>query len=261
MPDPARPQNYNRYTYVLGNPLSLVDPSGHCAKNTRSGDEYEEDYVCWQKYHELWTFIHKNSQRFLVPGSFWTQDGIWQELASRNAEQLDLLLGMVTQPLQEPNPSRDQAVKLWSKNNQYPGQTINAVLSPTNAADLIETLQQEADTASAIDNVSNYLEISGLGEIVDKVLAVIAPEIGVPIAQIDLQGQDLVNLIMALQVAVDNGEYVHISGGIHSWGWSIEVNGIGVISRSHFVWSGPLTILSGWIFEHRHVLAFSNKVN
>ncbi len=30
IPGSANPQAFNRYTYVLGNPLKLVDPSGHC---------------------------------------------------------------------------------------------------------------------------------------------------------------------------------------------------------------------------------------
>jgi RHS repeat-associated protein len=29
IPDPANPQSFNRYSYCLGNPLKLVDPSGH----------------------------------------------------------------------------------------------------------------------------------------------------------------------------------------------------------------------------------------
>jgi hypothetical protein len=30
VPNPANPQNFNRFGYVLNNPVNLVDPSGHC---------------------------------------------------------------------------------------------------------------------------------------------------------------------------------------------------------------------------------------
>ena len=29
VPDPSNPQAYNRYSYVYGNPLRYIDPSGH----------------------------------------------------------------------------------------------------------------------------------------------------------------------------------------------------------------------------------------
>jgi RHS repeat-associated protein len=40
IPDPANAQSYNRYTYVLNNPVTLVDPSGfvECAPNRCFGD-------------------------------------------------------------------------------------------------------------------------------------------------------------------------------------------------------------------------------
>jgi RHS repeat-associated protein len=41
VPDPNNPQQFNRYSYVLNNPLKLTDPSGHCAEGYM-GDDYED---------------------------------------------------------------------------------------------------------------------------------------------------------------------------------------------------------------------------
>jgi RHS repeat-associated protein len=45
VPNPADPQSYNRYAYVLNNPLRLVDPTGRCAAN---------DSECWVLADELY---------------------------------------------------------------------------------------------------------------------------------------------------------------------------------------------------------------
>ena len=39
VPDPVNPQQFNRYTYVLNNPLCFTASTGHCA---------QEDNECWQ---------------------------------------------------------------------------------------------------------------------------------------------------------------------------------------------------------------------
>ena len=42
VPDPANPQSFNRYSYVLNSPLNFTDPSGHrscSAEQAASGDE------------------------------------------------------------------------------------------------------------------------------------------------------------------------------------------------------------------------------
>ena len=37
VPEPGRVDGYNRYMYVMGNPLKYNDPSGHCNDHTQSG--------------------------------------------------------------------------------------------------------------------------------------------------------------------------------------------------------------------------------
>jgi hypothetical protein len=45
VPDPLNPQSFNRYAYVLNNPLKFADPSGHCA-------EFGDD-GCWSTYDQI----------------------------------------------------------------------------------------------------------------------------------------------------------------------------------------------------------------
>ena len=50
MPDPANPQNLNRFTYVRNNLLRFCDPTGHC-----TGDPYDPsnpDAACWEAYYQ-----------------------------------------------------------------------------------------------------------------------------------------------------------------------------------------------------------------
>ncbi len=41
VPDPADPQQFNRYTHSLNNPVNFTDPTGHCAEG-QWGDDYED---------------------------------------------------------------------------------------------------------------------------------------------------------------------------------------------------------------------------
>ena len=40
--DPSNPQSWNGYSYVLNNPISLIDPSGTCSKGV-DGSYYDDD--------------------------------------------------------------------------------------------------------------------------------------------------------------------------------------------------------------------------
>jgi len=47
VPAPFKPQSWNRYTYVINNPIIYVDPSGHDIQCSANGDCYETcDYNC-----------------------------------------------------------------------------------------------------------------------------------------------------------------------------------------------------------------------
>ena len=43
IPDPANPQDFNRYSYVRNNPVNFNDPTGHCIKASRSGTYLIDD--------------------------------------------------------------------------------------------------------------------------------------------------------------------------------------------------------------------------
>jgi RHS repeat-associated protein len=46
VPDPMNPQQFNRYTYTLNNPLRFTDSTGHCAEYDDECWEYLEFYFC-----------------------------------------------------------------------------------------------------------------------------------------------------------------------------------------------------------------------
>jgi hypothetical protein len=60
VPNPASPQNLNRFGYVLNNPVNLVDPSGHRSCSTRQANTGDE--TCWQN---IWSEFRNEMQNKL----------------------------------------------------------------------------------------------------------------------------------------------------------------------------------------------------
>ncbi|MCB8922752.1 MAG: hypothetical protein H6662_14285 [Ardenticatenaceae bacterium] len=55
VPDPQNPQQYNRYTYSLNNPLKYIDPSGHCVENYQAGSE--DFQTCMDGWSSLMNYL------------------------------------------------------------------------------------------------------------------------------------------------------------------------------------------------------------
>ena len=53
VPDPMNPQQYNRYSYTLNNPLKYIDPSGHFTEKAII-DYLEDNYDDSQYMYEVW---------------------------------------------------------------------------------------------------------------------------------------------------------------------------------------------------------------
>jgi RHS repeat-associated protein len=64
VPEPGNPQSLNRYSWVLGNPLKFVDPTGH--KEEGACAPGDENIVCttqeamYGDYEPLWTYCADN---------------------------------------------------------------------------------------------------------------------------------------------------------------------------------------------------------
>jgi RHS repeat-associated protein len=53
VPNPTNPQTLNRYMYVRGNPLRLVDPSGHCSGSPGAATNTADENDCWAAYADI----------------------------------------------------------------------------------------------------------------------------------------------------------------------------------------------------------------
>jgi RHS repeat-associated protein len=74
--DPANTQNYNRYSYVLNNPLKYTDPSGDkYTYNWRTG-QYEDEYGDWATWKDVYSWMN-NNYMFAKPSKSTNGAGTW----------------------------------------------------------------------------------------------------------------------------------------------------------------------------------------
>jgi RHS repeat-associated protein len=99
VPDPTNPQQFNRYTYVLNNPIVLVDPTGHFSEAAifeylynMYGDDWYSVYQAWQADTEWWELITTASAGDTIFTSANTH-GIYYHFIG---EGQDLLTGVYT---------------------------------------------------------------------------------------------------------------------------------------------------------------------
>ncbi|MCB0100292.1 MAG: RHS repeat-associated core domain-containing protein, partial [Caldilineaceae bacterium] len=64
VPEPNQVFGYNRYMYAFGNPLNLVDPTGHCATLSDGKPDENNDAECWQLARTI--------------GNMWDSTDYWQ---------------------------------------------------------------------------------------------------------------------------------------------------------------------------------------
>ena len=78
VPDPKDPQTYNRYSYVLNNPVKYTDPSGHCAGSPDGIGNSQDENLCWASVatiQNLWNHTDYWQQQWGSYEDFFTNVG------------------------------------------------------------------------------------------------------------------------------------------------------------------------------------------
>ncbi|MBE7529123.1 MAG: RHS repeat-associated core domain-containing protein [Ardenticatenaceae bacterium] len=121
IPNPANPQQFNRYTYSLNNPLRYSDPTGHCSQiATINGNEETlvpdpNDAECWELAQQIYSQYGRFGLQLaaLIPFSL---------------EQLQQLHGMLNRAWNNVHWIRDFSVRhvwvQWHYAATHPGVTV-----------------------------------------------------------------------------------------------------------------------------------------
>ena len=84
VPNPHNSQSLNRYSYVLGNPLRYIDPSGHCIPGLDCLDEYQQGSEAYGiDFKGNWPKLNKNA---VFSGAAIVGQAMRRSLIKRNRE-------------------------------------------------------------------------------------------------------------------------------------------------------------------------------